>query len=897
MGAGRSVLGRERIVSELRRCILLSTVSLQPGVRLGPYEIVAPLGAGGMGEVYRARDTRLNRTVAIKILPADFSGDVRLRIRFEREAKTISALNHPHICALHDIGRQNGIDFLVMEHCEGKTLARRVADGPLPIEQVLRYGIEMADALEKAHRQGIIHRDLKPANVMITKSGVKLLDFGLAKERVESSADASTIEQVSEEGKIVGTIQYMAPELLQGKAADARSDIFALGLVLYEMTTGKPAFSAASKASLIAAILEHEPEPLKPTTPPALDRLIRACLAKDPDERVQAAHDVRLQLKWIGEGAGVTVERRRPLRTLMFVTIAALAAVGAFITGDSRRPAARQPLRHYAIPLPASAPLAWHQEETSFAVSPDGSRLVYVTGTEPHKLVLRSSDSFGAREIPGTEGARNPFFSPDGEWVGFEAAAFLKKVSLAGGVPMTICAAHFTRGAAWGSDNQIVFAQNWCSLQRVSAFGGEPQPVTPYATDRNERWPVILPGGKHVLYTLGRDSHGGTYDNAKIVAVSLDDGRSRVVLEGATNAHYVPGGHLLHLHSATLFSIAFDPVTLKVNGSATPLVEEVATFGLGGLAYAAVSSDGTLFYAPLNVANGQRQLVWVDRKGVVAPITPKLAAFYEPRLSRDGKQLLVCILDARQHDDVWLCDLGSDAWTRLTSEGDNADEVWSPDEKQIAFSSNRNGPYNVFLMPSDASALARQLTRNQYGTYATSWSPDGKMLLVEGIRPVTGHTASEEWDIMAVPVNEPEHAAPVIATAATEENGKFSPDGRWIAFQSNESGNVEIYIEAYPQGGRKWLISGQGGQIPVWRRDGKELFYRSGSKVMAVQIQLGSELIIGKPRMLFDGDFDLFFDVTADGQRFVMVRAEKPTPAIQINVVLGAFDDRRTLKR
>jgi WD40 repeat protein len=334
-------------------------------------------------------------------------------------------------------------------------------------------------------------------------------------------------------------------------------------------------------------------------------------------------------------------------------------------------------------------------------------------------------------------------------------------------------------------------------------------------------------------------------------------------------------------------------VTLKVNGPRTPLAEEVATFRRGGLAHAAVSSDGTLFYAPRDVCNLQRQLVWVDRKGVATPITPKLGGFREPRLSPDGKQLLVCMVDVRQHFDVWLCDLGSDAWTRLTSAGDNVDELWSPDGKQIVLSSNRNGSYNVFLMPSDASAPARQLTRNPFWTYASSWSPDGKTLLVEGQRPVTGHAASEEWDIMAVPISQPDHAAPVIATAADEWEGTFSPDGRWIAFQSNESGNFEIYIEAYPQAGRKWLISSQGGVNPHWRRDGKELFYRSGRKVMAVQIQLGPELIIGKPRMLFEGDFDPRYDVTPDGQRFVMVRAEKPTPATQINVVLGAFDDRK----
>jgi Tol biopolymer transport system component len=409
--------------------------------------------------------------------------------------------------------------------------------------------------------------------------------------------------------------------------------------------------------------------------------------------------------------------------------------------------------------------------------------------------------------------------------------------------------------------------------------------VTRYSTEKNERWPIFLPEGKQVLYTLGDSS--GNYDNAKIVAVSLKDGRSQVVLEGATNARYIPGGHLLYLHSGTLLSISFDPVTLKVTGSPTPVIDEVASLRGQGVAHAAVSSDGTLFYIPRNPADLRSQLVWVDRKGAATPITPKLSGFFEPRLSPDGKQLLVGIEDKQQRSDVWLCDLASDAWTRLTSEGDHFTPRWSPDAKQITFSSNRNGPYNIFLMPSDASAPARQLTRNQSWTGATSWSPDGRTLLATWQRPVTG------FDIMTVPISEPDQAAALIATSSGEEQGAFSPDGRWVAFQSNESGNFEIYIQAYPRGGRKWLISNQGGILPVWRRDGRELFYRSGNKVMAVQMQLGPELVIGKPRMLFEGDFDSDFDVTGDGQRFVMVRSEKPTPATQINLVLDAFETQK----
>jgi eukaryotic-like serine/threonine-protein kinase len=850
-------------------------VKLTSGVRLGPYEIVAPIGAGGMGEVYRARDTRLDRIVAIKTL---HEADARLKIRFEREAKSISALNHPHICALYDVGP----DYIVMEHCEGRTLAQRMVDGPLPIAQVLRYGIQIADALDKAHRQGIIHRDLKPANIVLTKSGVKLLDFGLAKQRVESSPAEATVQRVTEEGKILGTIQYMSPELFHGKEADARSDIFALGLILFEMVTGKPAFSGDSKASLIAAILEHEPVPN--SAPPPIDQVIRACLAKDPDERIQSAHDVKLQLKSIGEGPGVVAEIRRARPISMLITLAAIAlvvGVVGFIAGHWNRATSRRSIQHYAIPLPANAPIAMG-ESLVLALSPDGNHLVYIAATEPRQLYLRSSDGFGAKAIPGTENARNPFFSPDGQWIGFEADSFLKKVSLAGGEPVTLCAAHHLRGAAWGSDNQIIFAQNWTSLQRVSASGGKPQPLTREST-KNERWPVILPDGKHVLYTLGDSS--GSYDNAKILALSLADGRSQVLLERATDARYIPGGHLVYLHSGTLFSMSFDPVTLKLSGLPTPVVEEVANVRAHGLACAAVSSDGTLVYVPRNPAELQSQLVWVDRKGAATPITSRRGGFSEPQLSPDGKQLLVCVEDKQHRADIWLCELGSDAWTRLTSEGDHFTPRWSPDGKQITFSSNRNGTYDVFLMPSDASAPAQQLTRNHSWTGATSWSPDGQTLLATWQRPVTG------FDIMAVPLNDPNRPAALVKSRAEEVDGAFSPDGHWVAFSSNESGNFEIYIQAYPQGGRKWLVSSQGGNVPLWRRDGKEIFYRVVNKLMAAEVQLAPRLAIGKPRILFEGDIE-DYDISSDGQRFVMVKNEKSTPATQINAVVGAFDTR-----
>ena len=428
-------------------------MKLASGVRLGPYEIVAPIGAGGMGEVYRARDTRLDRTVAIKILPSEFASDARLRARFEREAKTISALNHPHICALYDVGPE----YLVMEHCEGKTVAKRIAEGPLPLEQVLEYGMQMADALDKAHRQGIIHRDLKPSNVMVTKSGVKLLDFGLAKQHVESSPVEATAHQLTEEGKMLGTVQYMAPELLAGKEADARSDIFALGLVLYEMTTGKPAFSGANKASVMAAILEHEPEPLKPTTPVALDRLIRSCLEKDPDKRWQNAADLTNELRWIAEtrAEGQTTKRQRWLPWAAVLAVAlALGSIEVWRWVWHPRSISRP--ERLSITL-NDAPWPGLFSAELLALSPDGKQIVYSAG-EKLQMHVRAIDRFETRPLPGIDRAHTPFFSPDGKWIGFSTGRELRKVPLSGGAPATICEVKDIHGAVWTPDDTIVFA-------------------------------------------------------------------------------------------------------------------------------------------------------------------------------------------------------------------------------------------------------------------------------------------------------------------------------------------------------------------------------------------------------------------------------------------------------
>src|SRR5437867_2014292 len=822
-----------------------------------------------MGEVYRARDTRLDRTVAIKILPAEFALDSRLRARFEREAKTISSLNHPHICALYDVGPE----YLVMEHCEGKTLAQRIADGRLPLDLVLQYGIQIADALDKAHRQGIIHRDLKPSNIILTKSGVKLLDFGLAKQHVESSPAESTIQKVTEEGKILGTIQYMAPELFHGKEADARSDIFALGLVLHEMITGKPAFTGTSKASLIAAILEHQPPPTD--TPPPLDRLIRACLAKDPDERIQTAHDVALQLEWISEQTQ-PVEPKRPFQWSIAVLGLMTLIVGADLAWRAAHSTRSESgVQRFSIPVPAGGFMAWQP----LAVSPDGARLVYEGDGADGRSVLyvRSLNEGKGRPIAGTEGANTPFFSPDGKWLAFFADRKLKKISLSGGGRAAICDLPLAqiRGAAWGGDDTIVYGATLGGLFHVSAAGGLPRPLTKVVqNEASHRWPQFLPDGEHVLFTV--NDYSGDWDRAKILLVSLKTGERRIVVDGDCPRY--AEGFLLFARFGTLFAAPFDLSALKLVGQPVPVVTDLDYLPFNGIARYAVAASGPLFYVTPDRSSSQNQLVWVSRTGTITPISDIRRDYEEARLSPDNKTLVVDVTDV--HDDLWTYDFDRQSWARLTSGGDNNSPLWSPDGKQIIFSSSRNGPVNLFTMSADGNGLPSQLTKSQnYWLYTYSSTPDGRFLTIDRQTPDAG------LDIM-IANRDDGLLEPFQATSSDEGAAVFSPDVKWCAYQANESGRWEVYVRPF-HGPGKWIISVGGGRAPLWRRDGRELFYRNGDKFYAVDVQTKSDFHAGKPHQLFDLPFVEVQDVSADGRRFVAVKGEKPLPICEINVVLG----------
>jgi Tol biopolymer transport system component/tRNA A-37 threonylcarbamoyl transferase component Bud32 len=891
-------------------------MAILPGRRLGPYEILSAIGAGGMGEVYKARETRLDRIVAIKVLPTHLADRSELRERFEREARTIASLNHPHICTLHDIGQENGVDYLVMEYLEGETLAKRLLKGSLPMEQVLQYAIEIADALDKAHRKGVTHRDLKPGNIMLTKTGTKLLDFGLAKLRREIAptnvalSDLPTAKDpLTAEGAIVGTLQYMAPEQLEGKEVDARTDIFAFGAVVYEMATRKRAFEGKSQASVIGAILKDEPPAIssfQPMTPPALDRVVKKCLRKDPDERWQNARDVTDELRWIAEGGsqatfaptaavkGIRVLRRRTL-ILGFGALLLLAAIASVATWNLKPAPSPQPVTRTVITLPPGQNLS-----STMALSPDGTHLAYVaiqSGTQ--QLYLRAMDSLDAKLIPGAEGATEPFFSPDGQWLGFFAGGKLKKVSVSGGAAITLSGAEtFHNGASWGSQGTIIFGTATEPLKQVSDAGGAPQSLTRLEKgETRHRWPEFLPGGKAVLFAAG---NGANWSGAQIAAQSVLTGERRNLVQGGMYPHYAPSGYLVYVQGGTLMAVPFDPQRLTTTGAAVPVVEGVLQSANSGAAWYSISATGSLVYALGSTQATQRRLVWVNRNGAEQPLAAPAHSYETPRISPDGRRVSVDIRE--QGSQVWVFDLARETLTRLTFEGNtNQNPAWTPNGKRIAFQSNKEGSvFNLFWLLADGSGGLERLATSEYLQAPNSWSPDGQLLTFTELSPTTG------WDIWVLRLGDPSASSgqvgksqPFLRTQFTEGAPRFSPDGRWLAYVSDESGRFEIYVQPYPGPGGKWQISTEGGTEPAWNHNGRELFYRSGDKMMAVDIATQPGFAAGKPRMLFEGPYVRTaatiptYDVSPDGQRFLMLKPSESAGGAptQINVVLNWFEE------
>ena len=844
-----------------------------------------------MGEVYRARDSRLDRTVAIKILPQRLSADPRLRERFEREAKAISALAHPNICTLFDIGSHDGVDFLVMEYLDGESLADRLAKGPLPLEQVLRYGTEIAEALERAHRAGIVHRDLKPGNIVLTKSGAKLLDFGLAKIiHPQSDPHAATVamtqheKPLTEEGTVVGTFQYMAPEQIEGRDADARTDIFGLGAVLYEMTTGRRAFEAKTRASLIASILDRDPPPIstvQPLTPPAFERVVKMCLAKDPDERWQSAHDVAAELKWIGstsaETIGPGVKRRR--RGMLLRNAALLAAgllLGALTawlaTRREETPAA--PAR-FTVSTAPNAPV--YLLQNSLLITPDGSHVIY-RAADSSQLYLRGMNSLTAVPIAGTEGAYSSAVSPDGRWIAFMAKESLWKVQREGGTPMRLTENTGGLGIAWYGDTIVVNKSFSGGLVAIPSSGGPERQIVKGSRERRENaivWPHVLPGGEHVIATVWG---AGAWDTARIAVYPMSGtGAPKVLIEGGYFATYSPTGHLLFMRGGNLMAAAFDPETLAVTSAPVLVVAGVAHGPADGDASYAVSRNGHLVYTPGGQAQPNDQLVWIDGAGNASPMVPSLRRYGSVDISPDGRTAAVTIEEATY--DIWQLDLERDSLTRISYGGDDWHAVWTPDGQRVVWSSSRTGAYNLYWRAADNSTPEERLVPSDKYQFGAAFTPDGRQMLYAQV--------GQKSDLWIVPLDT-RKARPLIATEFSEAHPAISPDGRWLAYYSDRSGRGEVYLTSFPNPGGSWQVSTDGGSVPNWMPDGKSLVYvrESDDKFFIVPIETDSRPRPGKPRLLFEGSYDSDYSVARDGRIAVVKEGPKPT-ATQFNVVLN----------
>jgi len=879
-------------------------MALTAGQRLGPYEIVAAIGAGGMGEVYKAKDTRLDRTVAVKVLPAANAADPDFRARFEREARTISQLNHPHICTLFDVG-------------SGTVSAHGV---PFDGAQGTPSATEMADALDKAHRLGIIHRDLKPANVMLTKAGSKLLDFGLAKMGVAPQPGTvetrlltspppvgASADPLTARGTILGTFQYMAPEQLEGKDADVRTDIWAFGCVLYEMVTGKRTFDGKTQASLIASILEREPTPiaeLVPITPPALGRLVRTCLAKDPDNRFQTAHDLGLQLQWIDEGgsaaglpAPVIAQRKRRERTVWIaaaVVLAALTGAGAWWL----KPAPLVPnlVTRFRYPLPEGQAFTRSGRHV-VAVSPDGSKVAYVANTQ---LYMRASDQLEAQPIRGTnEDPIDLVFSPDGEWIAYFIQSgngtTLRKIAVAGGAAVTLCQVEsFPFGVSW-RNGLIAFGQNagkTFGIQAVVDSGGTPRMLASVDQVKERAvQPQLLDDGTHVLFTVMPASTSG--DEGQVVVQPLEGGTRTVLLNGGTNAQVLATGQLVYIHNATLLAVPFDATRLTVTGGPIPIVEGVSETANSSAGQFAISRSGTMAYVPGTYAGAERLLVWVDRQGHEQAIAAKPRAYAYPRLSPDNTRVIVASAD--EENDIWSWDLARETLTRLTfGPAQEYYPGWMPDGRRVFFRSADAGRTDILRKMADGTGALEALTKDGTGGEPQSISPDGKYLVFR-----------KGNDLMLLPLDGSSEPKPLLADPKFNElNGEISPDGRWIAYQSNESGQRnEIYVRPFPaiDGGR-WQISADGGFAPVWSRSGRELFFigQAPNRMMSVAIQSGSAFGYGKPQPVFDltsyPSFGLVgrnFDVAPDGRFLIMKASGNEATHPSIVIVSHWFDELR----
>ncbi|MCU1382750.1 MAG: serine/threonine protein kinase [Acidobacteria bacterium] len=896
---------------------------LTAGTRLGPYEIVAPLGAGGMGEVYRARDAKLGRDVALKILPESVAQDVDRVARFKREAQVLASLNHPHIAGIYGFDEAAGTQFLVLELVEGETLADRLKRGPIPVDETIAIARQIAEALAEAHEKGIIHRDLKPANIALSgHDQVKVLDFGLAKlagapagsasSSVSMSPTLTTPAMMTGVGMILGTAAYMAPEQAKGREADKRCDVWAFGCVVYEMLTAKRAFEGEDITDTIASIMRGEPDwtALPADTPASVRLLLESCLTKD---RKQRAADIAVVQFLLGDRAMVTakgpvpdaaVKRPEGRRALPWgiAGLACAAALALLIVWMPWRGASvSRPIRLSVdlgndVALPPSSPGA------SAVVSPDGNVLAFIgikADAPTTQLYVRRLDQLRAVLLAGTEGARDPFFSPDGQWIAFIAGSKLKKFSTTGGAAAdTVCSVGNARGGTWAEDGTIVFQSDTTAgfgLMRVSSSGGTPE-LYVATTDKigTARWPQMLPGGRAILYTTAARS---AFESANIVVQSLPGGAAKVVQHGGYAARYVPSGHLLYLHEGTLFAVPFSLERLELTGPAVPVVEGVSASTVTGGAQFDVSGSGTLVYtAGVTRGYAGTSIQMMDRTGKAATLRAVLGDWANPRFSPDGQRLAVDVGDGKQTD-VWVYEWARDTATRFTFDPRNDSQpVWTPDGRRIVFSSARGGAANLYWQHADGTGDVQRLTESANAQAPASWHPSGQFLAFEENHPQTG------LDLMILPLSgteatgwKPGKPTVFLSTQFIEREPAFSPDGRWLAYTSDESGRTEVYVRPFPGPGGKWQISNGGGSSPTWSRAHRELLYRgtdNDSRLRAVSYTMaGDSFRADQPRIWSDRSLNplpgqRWFDLHPDGERVALSPRPEASQAKQDKVVL-----------